>query len=112
MVVSIQHKYQQKTEIHEEMTIEKVTLIEKDLPQRNATTNYISITCLLMKWKIQTAQVREKFYNSLISQGIFPDEQIGCRKRTRDKDEQLYIDQHILNEIEMRRKDLTMAWID
>ena len=44
-------------------------------------------------WKILTAQIREKIYNSLTSRGLFPDEQKGCRKGS-------------------RRKNLAMAWID
>ena len=63
-------------------------------------------------WKILTVQIREKIYCSLISRGIFPDEQKGCRKRTRGKEDLLYLDQHILNESKMWRKYLAMTWID
>ena len=41
--------------------------------------NYRPITCLLMMWKILTAQMREKIYYSVTSRGLFPDEQKGCR---------------------------------
>ena len=63
-------------------------------------------------WKILTAQIREKIYYSLTSRGLFPDEQKGCRKGSRDTAELLYIDQRILNESKTRRKNLAMAWID
>ena len=43
---------------------------------------------------------------------MFPDEEKGCRKRSRGTAELLYIDQHILNESKTRRKNLAMAWID
>ena len=65
-----------------------------------------------MMWNILTAQIREKIYNSLINHGVFPEEQKGCRKRTRSTEEILYINQHILNESKTRRKNLVMAWID
>ena len=63
-------------------------------------------------WKILTAQIKGKIYYSLISCGIFTDEQKGCRKRTRGTEELQYIDQHILNESKTRRKNLALAWID
>ncbi len=65
-----------------------------------------------MMWKISTAQIREQIYNSLISDGIFPDEQKECRKRTKGTEELLYIDPHILKESKTRRKNLAMALID
>ena len=63
-------------------------------------------------WKLLTAQTREAIYYSLISRGLFPDEQKGCNKRSRGTAELLYIDQHIINESKNRRKNLAMAWID
>ena len=63
-------------------------------------------------WKILTAQIREKIDYSLTSRGLFPEEQKGCRKRSRGIAELLYIDQHILNESKTRRKNLAMDWID
>ena len=63
-------------------------------------------------WKILTAQIREEIYYSLISRGLFPNEQKGCRKGSRGTAELLYIDEHVLNESKNRRKNLAMAWID
>ena len=63
-------------------------------------------------WKILTAQIKEKIYDSLTRHGLFPDEQKGCRKGSRGTAELLYIDQHIPNESKTRRKNLAMAWID
>ena len=90
----------------------KTTLIQKDPSKGPAPNNYGPITCLLMMWKILTAQIREEIYYSLISCGLFPDEQKGCRKGSRSTAELLYIDQHILNESKTIRKNLAMAWID
>ena len=63
-------------------------------------------------WKILTVQIKENIYYSLTSRGIFPDEQKGCRKRTRGTEKLLYRDQYILNESKTRQKNRAMAWID
>ena len=65
-------------------------------PQNNHLNNYRPITPLPIMCKILTAQIRENYY-SLVSHGIFPEEQRGCCKRTRGTEELLYIDQRILN---------------
>ena len=78
-------------------------------PQRNGSKNNRTITCQAMMWKILTAQIREKIYYSLISCGIFPDEQKRWNKRIIGPDELLYIDQHILMESKTRPKNLDMA---
>ena len=65
-----------------------------------------------MMWKILTAQIREEIYYSLTSRGLFPDEQKGCCKGSRGTAELLYIDQHILNESNTRRKNQAITWIE
>ena len=55
---------------------------------------------------------KEEIYYSLTNRRLFPEEQKGFRKGSRDTGELLYIDQHILNESKTRRKSLPMAWID
>ena len=118
------NKCTQKTDILEWVTKGKTTLIQKYSLKGTTSNNYKPIKCLLMMWKILTAQIREEVYYSLISHGIFPEEQKGYRKRTRGKGGLLYIDhiyftggllyidQYILNESKTRRKNLPMAWID
>ena len=102
----------QGAQVPDWITKGKTTLIQKDPSKGTAPNNYRPITCLPMKWKILTAQIRENIYYLLTSGGLFPDEQKGCRKGSRDTTELLYIDQHILNESKTRRKKLAMAWID
>ena len=65
-----------------------------------------------MMWKILTAQIRKKIYYSLTSWGLFPDELKGCRKGSRGTAELFYIDQQILNESKIIRKNLAIAWIN
>ena len=102
----------QDAEVPDWMTKGKTTLIQKEASKGTVPNNYRPITCLPMMWKILTAQIREEIYYSLISRGLFPNEQKGCRKRFRGTAELLYIDQHILNESKNRRKNLAMARID
>ena len=94
------------------MTKGKTTLIQKDPNKGTSPNNYKPIICLPIMWKILTAQIRERIYNSITSRGLFPGEQKGCRKGSRGTAGLLYIDQHILNESKTRRKNLAMAWID
>ena len=61
----------QKTEISKWMTKGKTTLIQKGSLKGITPNNYRLIMCLLMIWKILTAQIREEIYNSLISSGLF-----------------------------------------
>ena len=102
----------QDAQVPDWMTKGKTTLIQKDPSKGSAPNNYRPIICLPMMWKILTAQIREEIYYSLISRGLFPDEQKGCRKGSRGTAELLYIDQHVLNESKNRRKNVAMAWID
>ena len=50
----------QDVHVPEWMTKGKTTLIQKDPSKGTAPNNYRPITCLLMMWKILTAQIREK----------------------------------------------------
>ena len=106
------NRYLQGAQVPEWMTKGKTTLIQKHPRKGTAPNNYRPLTCLPMMWKILTAQISEKICYSLTSRGFFPDEQKGCRKGSRGTAELLYIDQHILNEIKTRGKNLAMAWID
>ena len=87
-----------------------ITLIQKDPRKGTAPKNYRSITWPPMMRKILTAQIREEIYFSLISSGLFPEEQKGCHKESKGTGELLYIDQHILNKSKTRRKNLATKW--
>ena len=102
----------QEAHLPEWMIKGKTIFIQKDPLKGTAPNNYRLITCLPMMWKIQSVQIREGIYYSLTSHGLFPEEHKGSWKGYRDTEEQLYIDQHILNESKTSRKNLAMAWID
>ena len=84
------NRYLQGAQIPDWMTKGKTTLIQKDPSKGTAPNNNRPITCRTMMWKILTAQIREKIYNSLTSRGLFLDEQKGCRKGSRGTVELLY----------------------
>ena len=57
------------------------TLIQKDHRKGTSPNNFRTITtCLPMMGKILTTQIRMEIYWSLISQGLFPEEQKGTRR--------------------------------
>ena len=84
----------------------------KKTSQRNHPKQLRTHNVPTIMWKILTAQIREGIYDSLISRGLFLDDQKGCFKGSRGTGDLLYINQHILNESKTRRKNLAMAWID
>ena len=83
----------------------KTTLIPKDPDKPSAPPNYRSRACLKMMWKILTSQIREDICDSFISHRQFPEEQKECRKRTRETEALLNIDQHILNRVQDETKN-------
>ena len=63
-------------------------------------------------WKILTEQIRVEIYNSLVTCELHHEEQKGYHKETRETDDILYIDQHILKKSKTRWKNVAIAWID
>ena len=61
---------------------------------------------------IKTVQIREEIYNSFISHGLFPEKQTRCHKGTTETEELLQINQHILEESEMRQKNVAVVSMD
>ena len=43
---------------------------------------------------------------------MLPEEQKGCKKRSRGTNDLLYIDRAIIREVKLRQKNLAIAWID
>ena len=57
-----------------------------------------------------TRVIAEVMYKHL--EGILPEEQKGCRRRSRGAKDQLLIDKAILKDCKRRHTNLAMAWID
>ena len=78
------------------MTEARTVLIMKG----NVASNYrpTCITCLPMMYKLLTGIIAEDLYRHIEDQQLFPDEQKGCKKRSRGTKDQLIIDKcHVIN---------------
>ena len=106
------NRFFEDTDIAEWMTNWKIILINKVPPKNPAPNNYTPKTFLDMMWRTLTAKIWEEIYYSLISHGLFHEEQKGCRKGTEWTGELLWIDQHILKESKIRPTNLAMLLID
>ena len=51
-------------------------------------------------------------YDHLQANQLLPDEQKGCRRRPRGTNDQLLIDKAVLRETRVKKRCLSMAWID
>ena len=120
------------TSIHDSQTIEMNLCLKKSrhtrmddqrkdvinperLPQRNRHKQLQTQRCLPMMWKILTAEIREEFYNSLISCGPFSeDEKERPQVDLRHRRAMIHWSMNPQREQESkrRRKNLAMAWID
>ena len=63
----------------------RTVLIQKDVRKRNTVGNYRPIVFLNLLWKLLTGIVNDKVYDHLNEQNLLPEEQKGCRGRTRGK---------------------------
>ena len=74
------------------LTKGRTVLIQKDKLKGNDPSNYRPITCLPITWKILTGMISEEIYSYLNVNGLLPEEQKGCRKKSRGTGDLLYID--------------------
>ena len=84
----------------------------KDIKKGNVASNYRPITCLPMMYTLMTGIIAEDLYSHIEDQQLFPDEQKGCKKRSRGTKDQLIIDKTVLKDCRNRKTNLAMAWID
>ena len=54
----------------------------------------------------------EEIYDHLKDNNLLPDEQKGCRKKSRGTKDQLLVDKAIMLEARRKRRFLGMAWVD
>ena len=87
------------------LTRGRTALLQKDKSKGNTAINYRPTTCLPLMWKLWSGVIADQIYGHLDQQKLLPEEQKGCRKRSRGTNDFLYIDR-------AREKNLAMAWID
>ena len=90
----------------------RTALLQKDKSKGNIGSNYRPITCLPLMWKLLSGVITDQIYGYLDQQTLLPEEQKGCRKRSRGNNHLLYIDRAVIREVKSRKKNLAMAWID
>ena len=98
--------------VPEWMTTGRTSLIQKDVGKGKIASNYRPITCLPLMWKLLTSVISERMYEHLLENNLLPDEQKGCRKKSRGTKDQLLIDKRILKHCKRNQRNLAMAWID
>ena len=65
-----------------------------------------------LMWKLLTRVIAEKMYVYLERENLLPNEQKGCKSKSRGTKDQLVIDKMVLKDCRKRHTNLTMAWID
>ena len=94
------------------LTHGRTVLCQKDPRKGNAVENYRPITCLPLMWKLMTGIIADQMYDYLEREHLLPDEQKGCRRKSRGTKDQLLIDKTILKDCRKRHTNLALAWID
>ena len=90
----------------------RTVMIQKDPAKGKAVSNYRPIACLPLLWKLLTGIFAGKIYDHLQVNNLLPDEQKGCRRKSRGTKDQLLIDKAVLREARAKQRYLSMAWID
>ena len=83
-----------------------------DATKSNSADNFRPITCLPLMWKCITGIITESIYGFLEGNMALPNEQKGCRRKSRGTKDQLIIDKMVLKYCRRRNTNLAMAWID
>ena len=93
------------------MTKERTCLIVKDESKGALVSNFRPITCLRIMWKLLTGIIGAELYNHLEGKKLLPEEQKGCRRKSRGTKDQLMIDKMILKNCKRKLTNLNLAWI-
>ena len=76
----------------------RTVLCQKDAAKGNSVENFRPITCLPLMWKLLTGIVSEDTYCFMENEHLFPEEQKGCRRKSRGTKDQLLIDKAVLKD--------------
>ena len=91
------------------MTTGRTVLLLIDKSKRNEVSNYRPITCLPNTWKLITDIVADEIYNHLEENDLLPEEQKGCRRKSRGTMDQLLIDMAVMKNRRRRKVGLSMV---
>ena len=89
------------------LTRGRTSLLQKDKNKGNVASNYRPITCLPLMWKLLIGVIADQIYVHLDQEKLLPEEQKGCRKGSREtNNDLLYIDRAVIKEVKSRNKNL------
>ena len=89
-------------EIPSWITYGRTLLMSKGSSKGNSVDNFTSITCLRLTWKLLTVVISEDMYYFRGNENLLPEEQKGCRRKSRGTKDQLLIDKAILKDCRKR----------
>ena len=78
------------------LTKGNTALLQKDKSKGNITSNYRPITCLPLMWKLLLSVIANQIHRHLDQQNLLPEEQKGCRERSRGTNDLFYIDREVI----------------
>ena len=82
----------------------RTALLQKNKRKGNITSNYRPITRLPLMWKLLSGVIPDQIYGHLDQQKLLPEEQKGCRKRSKGTNDLLYIDRAVIREVKSRKR--------
>ena len=94
------------------LTKGQTVLIRKNKAKRNIASNYRPITCLPLVSKLLTGILADEIYDYLEKKMLLPEEKKGCRRKCKVTGDLLFINKMILQEVQMRKKNLAVPWTD
>ena len=80
------------------MTKGRTILKKKDRQKGKAESNYQPITCLLLVWKLLTRIIAEEIYGFLETNLLLPQEQKGCRRKSRGTNDLCLLIRYLIRE--------------
>ena len=73
------------------------------MPRENEPNNHRPITCLHLTWPLLTGIIADEIYGFLENEGLLPEKQKDCRRKSKGNKEQLHIDKMLLQEVKPMR---------
>ena len=94
------------------MTTDRTVLLFKNKRKGSEVSNYRSMNCLPLMWKLLTDIVADDIYNHLEENDLLPEEQKSCCRNSRCTKDQLLIDKAAMKNCKRKKVELIMVWID
>ena len=87
----------------------RTALLQKDKSKGNIASNSRPVTCLPLMRKLLSGVIEDQIFGNLDQQKLLPEQQKGCRKRSRGTNDLLYTDKAVIREVKSSKKNLAMA---